>query len=442
MELYGRPLKMGKVIIVGAGPAGLFAAHELADFCDVTILEEREHVGGSGLFSDGKLNFHPRVGGDITQFMPEDDAWMLISYIREIFAKLGVELHPPDEAGVRNLEARAVKAGMRFVRIDQSHIGSDHLPTVIGRMRSMLEGKGVEFRLGVRVRDLSLESGRIRSVETNHGPYPADVFLLAPGRIGSNWLAGLMNRLGVGMSYNPLDIGVRVEVPNEVFDEIIQGYRCWDPKFHINTPSYDDFSRTFCVCPRGYVFKEAYDDEVFGVNGHSMRERGSPNTNFALLVRISLTEPLENTSEYGRRIAQLANTLGGRRPILQRLGDLRGHRRSTWERIERSYVEPTLRDVTPGDISMAYPSRIVRDLLEALEILDRVAPGVNADSTLIYAPEIKFYAMRIETDKELRTAVPNLYVAGDGAGVSRGIVGAAATGIIAARGIMANLSRA
>lgn len=173
-----------------------------------------------------------------------------------------------------------------------------------------------------------------------------------------------------------------------------------------------------------------------------MRERGSPNTNFALLIRISLTEPLENTSEYGRRIAQLANTLGGRRPILQRLGDLRGHRRSTWERIERSYVEPTLRDVTPGDISMAYPSRIVRNLLEALEILDRVAPGVNADSTLVYVPEIKFYAMRIEADKELRTAIPNLYVAGDGAGVSRGIVGAAATGIIAARGIMANLSKA
>ncbi|MEM2996879.1 MAG: FAD-binding protein [Candidatus Bathyarchaeia archaeon] len=432
---------MVKVIIVGAGPAGLFAAHELAGFCDVTILEERDHVGGSGLYSDGKLNFHPRIGGDITQFISEDDAWMLISYIKQIFSGLGVELHPPDEIGVRNLEAKAIKAGMRFVRIEQSHIGSDHLPSVIGRMRSMLEKKGVEFRLGVRVRDLILDSGRIKGVETTEGVYPADAFLLAPGRIGSNWLVVLMKRLGVEMSYNPLDIGVRVEVPNEVFEEIIQGYRCWDPKFHIHTPSYDDFSRTFCVCPRGYVFKEAYDEEVFGVNGHSMRERESPNTNFALLVRISLTEPLENTTEYGRRIAQLANTLGGRRPILQRLGDLRGHRRSTWERIERSYVEPTLRDVTPGDISMAYPSRIVRDLLEALEILDRVAPGVNTDSTLIYAPEIKFYAMRIETDNQLRTTIPNLYVAGDGAGVSRGIIGAAATGIIAARGIKAALSK-
>jgi len=169
-----------------------------------------------------------------------------------------------------------------------------------------------------------------------------------------------------------------------------------------------------------------------------MRESESPNTNFALVTRVSLTEPLENTTEYGRRIAQLANTLGGRHPLLQRLGDLRSHRRSTWDRIDRSYVEPTLREATPGDISMAYPSRMVRDLLEGLEMLDRVIPGVNSDSTLLYAPEIKFYAMRIETDRHLRTAVSNLYVAGDGAGVSRGIVGAAATGIIAARGISTN----
>jgi uncharacterized FAD-dependent dehydrogenase len=166
-----------------------------------------------------------------------------------------------------------------------------------------------------------------------------------------------------------------------------------------------------------------------------MREVGSSNTNFALLVNMSLTEPLENTTEYGRRIAQLANTLGGRHPILQRLGDLRGNRRSTWDRINRSYVEPTFKDVTPGDISMAYPRRIVTDLLEGLEMLDRVMPGINSDSTLLYAPEIKFYAMRILTDKNLRTMIQNLYVAGDGAGVSRGIVGAASTGIIAARGI-------
>jgi len=242
------------------------------------------------------------------------------------------------------------------------------------------------------------------------------------------------------MSFNAIDVGVRVEVPNEVFDEVVNVHRCWDPKFHIYTPGYDDFARTFCVCPRGYVVKEAYEDELFGVNGYSKRDTGSRNTNFALLVRVKLTEPLENTTEYGTRVAQLANTLGGHKPILQRLGDLRNHRRSTWDRLSRSYVEPTLREVTPGDISMAYPSRIVEDIRESLEMLDHVMPGVYSDSTLLYAPEIKFYAMRIKTDGRLRTSYRNLWVGGDGAGLSRGIVGAAATGIIAAMGIKEQLT--
>ncbi len=166
-----------------------------------------------------------------------------------------------------------------------------------------------------------------------------------------------------------------------------------------------------------------------------MRDTKSNNTNFALLTRMTLTQPLENTTIYGTRIAQLANTLGGHKPILQRLGDLRRYQRSTWDRIDRSYVSPTLRDVTPGDLTMSYPQRIVTDLTEGLEMLDRVMPGINSDSTLLYGPEIKFYAMRIATDKHLGTKIPNLYVAGDGAGVSRGIVGAAATGLIAAKGI-------
>jgi uncharacterized FAD-dependent dehydrogenase len=202
------------------------------------------------------------------------------------------------------------------------------------------------------------------------------------------------------------------------------------------TPSYDDFVRTFCVCPSGFVVRELYGDSLFGANGHSMRDIKSENTNFALLTRIKLTEPLENTTEYGRRIAQLANTLGGHKPLLQRLGDMKNYKRSTWSRLSRSFVKPTLNNVTPGDISMAYPRRIINDLLEGIEMLDKVMPGINSDSTLLYGPEIKFYAMRIKTDKHLRTRISNLYVAGDGAGVSRGIVGAAATGLLASRGIL------
>jgi uncharacterized FAD-dependent dehydrogenase len=424
-----------KVIIVGAGPSGLFAAHELADEFDVTVLERKGYVGGSGLHSDGKLNFHPQIGGDLTEFLPEPEAWNLVFYIRDVFRELGVDSSEQNEKGMDDLESRAVKAGIRFVKILQSHIGSDHLPEVMSLMRERLEERGVVFRLESEVGDVAVEGGRVMGVRADDEFIRTDNVLLVPGRGGSRWLISVMESLGVRMQYNPIDVGVRIEVPNEVMGEVIGGYGIWDPKFHIYTPSYDDFVRTFCVCPRGFIVREAYEDELFGVNGHSMRDSGSPNTNFALLTRVRLTHPIENTTEYGRRVAQLTNTLGGKHPIVQRLGDLRGHRRSTWARINRSYVEPTFRDVTPGDISMAYPSRLVRDILEGLEMLDRVVPGVSSDSTLLYAPEIKFYAMRIQTDRQLRTTIPNLYVAGDGSGVSRGIVGAAATGIIAARGI-------
>jgi hypothetical protein len=428
-----------RIVMVGAGPASLFAAKQLAGDYDVTILEEGGHVGGSGLYSDGKLNFNPLIGGDLTEFMSMAEAWGVIDEIRETFRELGVDTENRGEEGQAQLEREAARAGIRFVRISQSHIGSDHLPVVMQGMREWLEGGRVRFVLGAKATRLEMEGQRVIGVKASGKVYSADAVLLAPGRMGSGWLIKLLASLGVSMSHNPIDVGVRVEVPNEVLDEIVNEHGCWDPKFHIYTPSYDDFVRTFCVCPRGFVTKEAYEDDLFGVNGYSMRDTSSKNTNFALLVRVKLTEPLENTTEYGKGIAGLANTLGGRRPILQRLGDLRAHRRSTWDRLSRSYVEPTLREVTPGDISMAYPSRIVDDISESLEKLEAVMPGVDSDSTLLYGPEIKFYAMRVKTDKTLGTSVGGLWVGGDGAGVSRGIVGAAASGIIAARGIRASL---
>lgn len=425
------------VVIVGAGPSGLFAANELADRFDVTVIEEKGFVGGSGLHSDGKLNFHPLIGGDLTEFLPDLEAWDLVFRIKDVFSSLGVEEKEQNRKGMEDLEIKTAKAGFRFVKILQNHIGSDYLPGVIIRFRERLEGSGVRFMLGTKALDVSVDAGRATGVLTEDGVVKADEVILVPGRVGSRWLMGLMGRLGVGMEYNPIDVGVRVEVPNEILDEITNGFNIWDPKFHIYAPSYDDFVRTFCVCPHGYVVREDYEEGLFGVNGHSMRDAGSPNTNFALLTRVGLTHPQENAAEYGRRIAQLTNTLGGNHPLIQRLGDLRGCRRSTWDRIGRSHVEPTYRDVTPGDISMAYPRRLVRDLLEGLEMLDHVIPGVNSDSTLLYAPEIKFYAMKVSTDGSLRTLIPNLYVAGDGSGMSRGIVGAAATGVIAARGVLA-----
>jgi uncharacterized FAD-dependent dehydrogenase len=420
---------------VGAGPAGLWAANQLSKKHQVTILEKRNFVGGSGLHSDGKLNFHPQIGGDLTEFMTIEEAWNLNYEIRDSFTELGIKMAHIDEEGLKKLETEASKVGIKFVKIEQNHIGSDYLPDVIARMQKQLEMQGVEIKLNTEAKKLVIENGRVRAIVNKDEKFIADAFLLAPGRIGSQWLIEQMRQHNVPMKYNPIDIGLRVEVPNEIMDEVIHGYGCWDPKFHLYTPSYDDFVRTFCVCPAGFVVREPYGEGLFGANGHSMRDTKSKNTNFALLTRMSLTKPLENTTMYGHRIAQLANTLGGHKPILQRLGDLRKYQRSTWKRLERSYVEPTLRDVTPGDLTMAYPQRIIMDLIEGLEMLDKVMPGINSDSTLLYGPEIKFYAMRISTDNQLMTKIPNLYLAGDGAGVSRGIVGAAATGLVAAKGI-------
>jgi uncharacterized FAD-dependent dehydrogenase len=304
-------------------------------------------------------------------------------------------------------------------------------------MKDELQNKGVVFLLETEVLDIISDkkvNGVIaRDKEGNAFEVKCKYIIAAPGRIGAYWLSDKLKMLNVPIKHNPVDIGVRVEVPHIVMDYITKIE--WDPKFHITTKTYDDFVRTFCVCPKGFIVEEVYDG-FNGVNGHSMRDIVSENTNFAFLVRVELTEPTENTSAYAFSIANITNILGSGKPIIQRLGDLKRGRRSTWKRIEKSNVSPTFENVVPGDIAMAFPNRLVVDIIEGLESLNDVIPGVASDSTILYAPEIKLYAMRAEVDCGMKTSVEGFYVAGDGAGVSRGIVGAAATGIIAAKDIL------
>jgi len=452
---------MVRVVVVGAGPAGMFAAYELAKYgmetkvveMGLDIKERIEMIkdpekagyhyirgmGGSGTFSDGKINLHPEIGGNMLEFLPQSVAEEYIEYVDRIFTEAGVDgrakIHPKSE----ELYKKALRAGVKYIPIKQKHVGSDKLPGVVERIKKKIEKFGGKFFTKTEAVDVIVEEGRAAGVVVKkeggkEERMEADYVILAPGRAGSAWLLELAKRLGIPFRYGPLDIGVRVEVLNEVMEDVTKIN--WDPKFHIRTKKYDDFVRTFCTNPYGYVITENYGKFV-SVNGHSMKNKKSNNTNFAFLVRIHLTHPVENTTLYGESICRLATTIGGGKPILQRLGDLKKGRRSTWERIEKSYVEPTNKDVTPGDISMAMPARIVEDIVEGLDKLAGVIPGINEDGTLLYAPEVKFKSVRLEITKELETTkVKNLFTAGDGAGVSGGINGAAVTGLIAAREIL------
>ncbi|HIH69733.1 NAD(P)/FAD-dependent oxidoreductase [Methermicoccus shengliensis] len=450
------------VVIVGAGPAGMFAAEALSESqlkvlivdmgndalerrCKMSPESGCMHcspcdimcgVGGAGTFSDGTLNLRPDIGGDLTEFVPNERAWELVEEVDRIFLRYGApeQLSKPEGRELEEIERRAASVGAVFIPIPQRHIGSDRAPEVIHRFKSALQERGVEFRLNTTVKNLIVEGGVCRGVITSDGQSIwARYVVLAPGRIGASWVDELATTHGIEAAYGPIDVGVRVEVPSIVMDPITRINR--DPKFHIRTRRYDDFVRTFCTNEHGFVVKEEYEGFV-ATNGHSLKDRRSENTNFAFLVRVNLTEPLENTTKYGRSIAKLATTIGGGKPVLQRMGDLRRGRRSTWSRLKGNPVKGTLSDVTPGDISMALPHRIVMDIIEGLEVLDRIIPGVASDSVLLYAPEIKFYAMRLFVDEHMQTSIKGLYAAGDGAGLSRDIVNAAATGLLAGRGIL------
>lgn len=439
------------VVIIGAGPAGLFAAWKLVGSkLKVGVVDEGKEplkrnpeknpsdaifgVGGAGAYSDGKLNLTHKIGGSPSDLKRSaQEVQKLIDSVDSTLMKFGIpkKCSGVNGAELEELKRKANKEGIEFVAGKQKHIGTDEVRKVIDKFYKWLKKKGIVFLLETKVEGIKRKESAFL-LNTNKQTIECSYLVCAPGRGNAYWLREELKRIGVKTMYGPIDVGVRIEFPAGIYEKVKKVM--YDAKFRLYTETYDDMVRTFCTNPNGFISIEKFKDFVL-VNGHAEKSKKSPNTNLALLVRILLTDPVEDSTKYARSIARLSYTIGGGKPILQRYKDLKKGRRSTWERVNKSPIKPTFTDVTPGDISMALPQRIVQDVIEALEKLNRVIPGIASETTLIYAPEIKFYDTRYEANAALETNIPNLFIAGDASGFSRGIVYAAVTGIITAGGI-------
>jgi uncharacterized FAD-dependent dehydrogenase len=343
------------------------------------------------------------------------------------------EEYPKNPDIAAEFVAEAEKNELELIIRRSKHLGTDILKKMMKDFQKYLEEKGVSMFFNEKVTDLGLKNKQFDHVITEKRKIYGRKALLAPGRISARWLQLIGDKYNIGYEYGMVEVGVRVEFPASVMQKHADAL--YEIVFKLRTDTYDDIMRTFCTCPNGMVAIEDYEGYVC-VNGHSNSDHASPNSNFAFVHEVRLTEPVENSIQYAQSVAKLASTIGGGKPILQRLADLKKGRRSTWNRINKSMVKPTLKKVTPGDISMALPHRTVTNIIEGLAKLDRVMPGINSGDTLLYAPEVKFRSSRVVTTPGMETSVNGVFVAGDASGMSGTITGAAATGLMAAKGIL------
>ena len=451
-----------EVAVIGAGPAGIFAALALSgvEGARVRIFEKGPDIderlsnrrgpkeerdpkwllcgwGGAGAFSDGKLTLSTEIGGQLRSYLQEGEAAALVEEVDQMWLRFGAprEVYGADEDAMAELSRRATRADLEFIATRIRHLGTDRCPMVLREMRKAL-GENVELHAGEEVARIRVGQGAVSGVETTAGRrYRAEYVVAAPGREGAPWFMEEASRLGLGRADNPVDVGVRVEVAAETLADVTAA--AYESKLIFYSRSFDDRVRTFCMCPYGEVVTEQAEG-ITTVNGHSYAGKRTPNTNFALLVSTRFTEPFHDPIAYGRYVARLANLISDG-VICQRLGDLRSGRRSTLERIAHGLVRPTLAAATPGDLSFVLPHRHLSGILEALEALDRFAPGVGSRHTLLYGVEVKFYSARPRLTRELETEVGNLFAVGDGAGVTRGLVQASASGLLAGREVRRRL---
>ncbi|MBE9514955.1 MAG: NAD(P)/FAD-dependent oxidoreductase [Chloroflexi bacterium] len=456
------------VVIVGAGPAGIFASLELCNAgLNVLLLDKGREIaarlcplqhggdccvlcspchlvsgfGGAGAFSDGKLTLSTQVGGRLAELIGFDRARELIEYVDSIYLRFGAPLKVYGTGqNIGALEQEAALSGLRLTPVKLRHLGTEICHEALGAMQSYLSPR-LEIRLRTTIESITVDDTGDKIVETGDGERLSCRYLiLAPGREGSEWLCNEARRLKLTLRSNPVDVGCRIEVPMTTMEKLTS--TLYESKLEFYSESFNDRVRTFCMCPGGEVIMESTggSDPVITVNGIGYTQPKTRNTNFALLVSTTFTEPFHEPIAYGKYVARLANILSGG-VLLQRLGDLMDGRRSTQARLQNSPIEPSLRAAVPGDLSFALPYRYLKSIVEMLQAMDRLVPGVASPHTLLYGIEVKFYSSQLKLTPCLETEVGGIFAAGDGAGVSRGLVQASASGTVAAREILKRLGK-
>lgn len=454
---------MYNVAIVGAGPAGIFTALEIVKLrpdWKVVLVEKGEKIearkcllregyakcpsckkcgllcgwGGAGAFSDGKLTLTPDVGGHLVDYMERKKVEDLIDYSDKLYLKFGAteEVFGTDTKIFSEIEHKATLAELKLVYSPVRHLGTERSLDVLKNMQDFLAEK-ITILNNACAKNLIVECEQVKGIILDNGEkIEAEYIVIAPGREGADWLTKEFANHKIGMVNNAVDVGVRVELPAPVFEPITS--KLYESKLIYHAPTFGDEVRTFCMNPNGEVVQENYSG-IATVNGHSYADIKTKNTNFALLVSERFTEPFKEPIAYGQHIARLANMLAGG-ILVQRFGDLLDGRRSTPDRIKSSIIEPTLTCATPGDLSLVLPYRQLTSIKEMLFALDKIAPGTASRYTLLYGVEVKFYSARVKLTNELETeGVKNLFAIGDGAGVTRGLIQASASGVHVARTI-------
>ena len=464
--------KRADVIIIGAGPGGIFCAYELLrqkPDLKVIVIEKGRSIekrvcpkrttlqcvgckpcsittgfAGAGAFSDGKLSLSPDVGGNLPDILGYEKTAELIHESDEIYLKLGADrnVYGVDKQDViREIRRRAIGANLKLVECPIRHLGTEEGYKIYAKLQKHLMDEGAELIFNTMVEEILVEDGKAVGVRTDKGDvYYGSEVVSAVGREGADWFKDKCEEVGIETTPGTVDVGVRVEVRDEVMQYLNDNL--YEAKLIYHTPTFDDKVRTFCTNPSGEVATEYYEGGLAVVNGHAYKAKDhkTHNTNFAILVSKNFTKPFKTPIEYGKQIAQLSNMLCGGRILVQTFGDFKRGRRTTEERLCRNNLIPTLKDAVPGDLSLVFPHRIMVDIEEMLEALDKITPGIASDETLLYGVEVKFYSNRVIVNSDFETSIKGLRAIGDGAGVTRGLQQASANGISVARSILKGMN--